>query len=424
MQNNGDKQQSSFMGGFVGHTLSIVVSVVVVIYLGYHFFSGFNSDLTTEFAMQITENDVTELNAYIMRNESVVYSTNVGGIGYNYSDGTKINAGATVASIYGSLTNTEATRDKIITIDKEIELLRESSAVEGLIGSDTSTIDNRINSYFLEIRESVENDNYSHLSKRRDQFLTLLNKRQLITGKVDSFDSIIESLNSAKELLTTGLDSVTETVISKVPGFFYSVLDGYESFFTKDAALNITLESFDKLLECEPTEYGPEAVGKIATDFSWYIVVEITRDELRYYNEGYSYDVLFPFNDDIVLNMKLISIIAPDIGERVLLVLSSHEIPENFSFNRMQPVEIIKESFTGYKVPISAVRLKDGKMGVYILVGTTVDFRYIDVILESDGYYIVAPRDVENDPEYYTKLGLYDLIITGGKNLYVGKIIS
>jgi len=70
------------------------------------------------------------------------------------------------------------------------------------------------------------------------------------------------------------------------------------------------------------------------------------------------------------------------------------------------------------------VRLLEGKMGVYILVGNTVNFKYIDVLLESDGYYIVSPQDPENDPEYYTKLGLYDLMITAGKNLAVGKMIS
>jgi len=62
-------------------------------------------------------------------------------------------------------------------------------------------------------------------------------------------------------------------------------------------------------------------------------------------------------------------------------------------------------------------------MGVFILVGNVVDFRFIEVILESDGYYIVAPQDLD-DPEYPTKLALYDIIITGGKDLYVGKIIT
>ena len=63
-------------------------------------------------------------------------------------------------------------------------------------------------------------------------------------------------------------------------------------------------------------------------------------------------------------------------------------------------------------------------MGVYIQIGNTIDFRYIDVILETDGYYVAAPQDIENDPDYRSKLGLYDIMITGGKDLYVGKMIS
>lgn len=66
----------------------------------------------------------------------------------------------------------------------------------------------------------------------------------------------------------------------------------------------------------------------------------------------------------------------------------------------------------------------DGVQGVYILVGNIVEFRQIEVLLELDGYYIVTEQDVRDDPDYREKLGLYDAIITGGKDLYVGKMIN
>ena len=426
MQKNTEKRTNNPLGGFLGYLISVVISVIAVIYLGYHFLGSLGNELTTEYAIQVVENDFETFDAYIFRNETIVYSEKTGGIGYAFSDGSKVKVGSTVASIYGTDTATgSAARNEIIAIDREIELLNESNSTDGLALSDTKTLDTRIDSYYMSIRQSAEEGVYSGLSNRRDELLTLLNKRQIITGKVESFDYVIEDLTEQRDRLTSGLDSVNETVTAHATGFFYSALDGYEAIFSADKINRLTPEMFDALIASEPESYDSHAVGKIATDFSWYIVIETTLPELRNYNEGYTYDVIFPYNNDTKLAMKLSRVITSNGDQRVLLVFSSHEFPTDFSFDRMQPVEIVRSSHTGYKVPVSAVRLsEDGRMGVYILVGTTVDFRYIDVLLEADGYYIVAPRDAENDPEYYTKLGLYDIIITGGKDLYVGKIIT
>ncbi len=426
MQKNTEKRNASPLGGFLGYLISIAVSVIAVIYLGYHFIGSLGSELTTEYAIQVTENDLAKFDAYIFRNETVVYSEESGGVGYSFADGTKVKVNSAIASIYASdaVASSDA-RDKIIAIDREIELLRESNLTDGLAVSDKGTLDSRIDSYYMAIRKGAEDGDYTGLSKRRDEFLTLLNKRQVITGKVENFDSIIDNLNSERDNLTSGLDAASETVLAPTTGFFYSTLDGYESTFTTEQINKLTPEIFDELINSEPQSYSEKAIGKIATDFSWYIALETTRSELRNYNEGYTYSVIFPHNNDTEIKMKLSKVIAPDGSQRVILIFSSHECPDGFSFNRMQPVEVVRSSYTGYKVPISAVRLsEDGRMGVYILIGTTVDFRYIDVLLESDGYYIIAPRNAETDPEYYTKLGLYDIVITGGKDLYVGKIIT
>lgn len=425
MQKTTENRTKNPLGGFLWYVVSIVISVIVIVYLGYHFFSGLGGELLTQHALQVTENDVEEFDAYLFRNETVVYSNETGGIGYIFPDGTKVAAGTVLANIYGGTEATSnETREQIIAIDRKIDLLVSSNSTDGFSAADTQTLDARIDSYFMTIRKSAEEGVYMSLPKRRDEFLTLLNKRQVITGRVKNFDDVIEDFRSSRESLTAGLDSVSETVIAPATGFFHSSLDGYEAIFTGDVIDALTLELFDAMITTEPIEYGANAIGKLATDFRWYIVIEAGREQLRFYNEGYNYQVIFPYNNDTQLKMELSDIVAPDGGDRILLVFSSHEVPEDFSFNRMQTVEVVRNSYTGYKVPISAVRLVDGKMGVYILVGNTVDFKYIDVILEGDGYYIVAPRDPQNDPDYMTKLGLYDVIVTAGRNLYVGKIIK
>ena len=79
MQNTKQQRAKDSVGGVVGYLVSIVISAVVIIYLGYHFINSFGTEMTTEYALQITENDMVEFDAYILRNETVVYSTVTGG---------------------------------------------------------------------------------------------------------------------------------------------------------------------------------------------------------------------------------------------------------------------------------------------------------------------------------------------------------
>ena len=148
-------------------------------------------------------------------------------------------------------------------------------------------------------------------------------------------------------------------------------------------------------------------------------------EQLKLFGEGFSYAVKFPFNSDVTVKMVLHRIIRENDSDRVVLIFRTNVMPEGFSYFRKQNIQIIQESYTGYKIPANAVRVVNGVKGVYILRGNTVHFREIVVLAETDGFFIVEEQPSYFEDEfYYKKLGLYDMVITSGKNLYDGKIIS
>ena len=414
----------SRLADLVVHIATIAVAAAALAYLGYHFFEGFSADIETEYATIVTDSDVVPLDAYIMRSESVIFAaspTSGHSVGYVFSDGTKVHGGQVVANIY---TGDGSSDEAIVDLDRRIDLLESSNLTDGMTSSDTYVIDSKIQNYYYLIHQSTLLGNYSNLTKRRDELLTLINKRRILTGVTTGYSDRIESLTAERALLSAGQDTIAESVEAPYAGYFYSTTDGYESTFSASKVESLTLAEFDKMLSSQPTRYSDRAVGKMVSDFDWYIVCETTRDSLRYFTKGYSYYVNFPYNDDISIKMTLSNVVSEVGSDRVLLVLEAERIPEDFSFRRMQPVEIVRSSYTGYRVPISAARLVDGKQGVYIMIGNTIEFREIDILLEMDGYYIVAEQDPVNDPDYASKLGLYDQIVVSGKNLYDGKLIS
>ena len=421
---NKTRSGRSRLADLVVHIATIAVAAAALAYLGYHFFEGFSADIETEYATLVTDSDVVPLDAYIMRSESVIFAasaTSGHSVGYVFSDGTKVHGGQVVANIY---TGDGSSDEAIVDLDRRIDLLESSNLTDGMTSSDTYVIDSKIQNYYYLIHQSTLLGNYSNLTKRRDELLTLINKRRILTGVTTGYSDRIESLTAERALLSAGQDTIAESVEAPYAGYFYSTTDGYESTFSASKVESLTLAEFDKMLSSQPTRYSDRAVGKMVSDFNWYIVCETTRDSLRYFTKGYSYYVNFPYNDDISIKMTLSNVVSEVGSGRVLLVLETERIPEDFSFRRMQPVEIVRSSYTGYRVPISAARLVDGKQGVYIMIGNTIEFREIDILLEMDGYYIVAEQDPVNDPDYASKLGLYDQIVVSGKNLYDGKLIS
>lgn len=98
-------------------------------------------------------------------------------------------------------------------------------------------------------------------------------------------------------------------------------------------------------------------------------------------------------------------------------------MPEDFSYLRVQSMEITIRVRKGLRVPAEAVRVIDGETGVYILRGGIVEFRRVSVLFERDGDCIVDAALTAGDGET-PYLALYDEVITAGKDLYVGKVLK
>jgi len=406
------------------YVLTAIVSLLVIFYLIYHLFNGFASEIETEAAFITTMNETLTLDAYVIRNETVLHSQSGGGVNYAFEDGEKVSKNAKIADVYSDAGGRELTAE-IIEIDNKITVLENSNAEKNSPASDTQIIDNRINSLYYLIREKLESGDIEYALRKKNELLTLLNKRQIVVQAVESFDDKILSYRNERGYVASQMSDISETLYADRTGYFYTTVDGYESIFTVEEAESLTLESFDRMVASSPVDRGGTAIGKIVTDYNWYVVCEITSEQNRIFTEGVSYRVIFPYSSSEEISMTLEKIVAPTDSDRVLLLFKTGTLPAGFNYLRKQEIEIVQSEYTGYKVPLSSVRMVDGQLGVYILVGNIVKFKTIEPLLEQNDYYIVKeqPNWME-DEEYQSKLGLYDLIITKGTGLYDGKIVD
>lgn len=407
------------------YLLSVVLSVIVIWYIMYHLFSGVDKKVETTPAVMSTVNTDIMLEAYIIRDETVLRANTAGGVNYLFSDGEKVGAGSVVANIYSG-TGAAEVSDRILQIDKNIEVLENSAVANDSTLTDSGMIDKKIYELFYVMRDKIEDGDVEYALYKKDELLTYLNKRQLITQNNKSYEQQIIALKEERDRLVGQLIHLEENVSVAKSGYFYSSVDGYENIFDISKISDLTIDGYNALVNSDPAVYnGANVVGKIVNSNEWYIVSSVGKNERNKFTEGESYNIVFPYNSDVSVNMKLEKILRDNSSDSMVLVFKTDYMPDGFNYLRKQNIQIVDESYTGYKVPVNAVRVVDGVRGVYILSGNTVLFKEITVLTEQDGFFIVKEQPLYLDDEfYYKKLGLYDMIIVSGKDLYDGKIIS
>lgn len=418
-----------YLAGVLKYVISTVCSIGLVVFLMYHIIGSLTSDVDTASISFTTQEQVSEYDAYIFRGESLLYTSpgDVGNINFLREDGTKVSVGEEICQVYTGSASSES-GIAIAEIERKLELLNNSNLDENVNYSDTQLIDTAISNAYYTLLSRMADGAAGYAMAKSDDLIAAMNQRLIITRHVENFDRQIRMLESERTALITGSGAAAESVYSDCAGYYYSDIDGFEEIFSSEKISNLTLDEYDSLISSaadislQKNRQGGTNCGKIVTEYNWYIGVRITTEESRSYTEGYTYTVIFPYNSDIRISMILDRMILQADDDRVVLVFRTNTIPEHFSFLRRQTVQIVTETWEGYKVPLSAVRIVDGVQGVYILEGYIVEFRRIEPMCEIDGYFIC--RENNGSEEDADMLEMYDHIIINGKNLYSGKIIS
>ncbi len=419
-----------------------ILSIGLVAYLSYHIAASFEKDVNTMFARRTTLRSTVTCDGYVFRQEMPI-AVSSSGSGTLYSaleDGEKVRSSDKVAEIYSGYSPDVGNR--LAAIDRQISMLESCRTLSVAIG-DTGTVDEGIFDTVVEMgRAGAIGDLARGSSYHSDLFLKM-KKRSVLTGEISDFTARIAELEAQKENLRSGLGTLTETVVSPASGYYYSECDGYETLFSSSKIDSLSLTVLNELIASEPASAEGTA-GKIVTSHKWYLACPMTKeDAAKIGGVGGQFRVTMQNNVDTPLDMTVYSVGTASDG--ALVVFECEDVREGFDFTRSQSVTVITAETTGFKVPVSAVRIVDGVEGVYIIDEIKVGFRRIDVIDESGGFYLCrevtaadeTPADTEETGEtaesgepaetgeaeeekYIPWLKQNDLMITGGTGLSEG----
>ena len=401
-------------------SIATVVILVIVTLTVLKSTYGFTGAVNTEVAKIITEKDYMSFTSYILKNESVITSEYDGGIYYLADNAQRVNPGDELARVYENPIN-ESISKKYAEIDKYIAILEESIGDGVFTLGESKEVQSRISQLYYDMARAVANGDSSVISAGAEDFLILLNKISVYSGKGDGLQRLLDEYKKQRASLESEYSGDFEVVNTPEGGYFFRETDGYEDIYTAADIKDLTYESFTKMTEATPS--AENYAGKILTDYRWYLVIPTVKGISDTYSIGSSYDISFPDSNNRTLQMELDNIVLDSTGSKSLMVFVCGIIDGSFDYLRVQQVNITYRNISGYRVPVSAVCDVGGNTGVYILNDGMASFRKVVVLYEGEGYYIVLSQSMSNDG-YYVYLKPNDNIITDCKNMYEGKIIG
>ncbi len=398
----------------VFNILKWVALAFLLIFVFSQIYSGLISPLTTDTVYAYSTYKGYDTTGFIVRNETVVEDTVSGVLSYDVMNGGRVAKGGTIATVYSSSAEAD-NRIRVQELEKRIATLEKIQNYNALNATDLTSVNRTIKDALTDIIRNTQGGKVT-TTEQYDALLENMARRQIITGQVTDFNALLTQLKAEKASLTSGNEDKADKVVSPQSGYVIYTVDGYEESLSVETLKDLTAK---QLATVQKGDVPENAVCKIVSDYEWYIAASMPFDQSLNLKEG----------SKVTLKTKLLSV--PELaatvkhinkesmGDKAVVVFACNTMNNELAGARNIDITVVYEEFSGLKVDNRAIRMVDGKKGVYVLLAQQVRFVPVEVIWSGENYSIVKQEASEKKV-----LRIYDEIVVKGKNLYDGKIIN
>ncbi len=395
--------------------LRFLIILIIVVFLGHQVISAIYNPVKTETAKFYTAVDDFNITGLIIRNETLVESNDGGVKHFVIADGNRVSKNGVIANIYDNesasitVTNIESVKNKIADIEDILSYNDIEAANLDLINA---RVEERVNELIMATSIGA----YDGVTEKANNLLSSINRKQAAVGVASDLTPRLEALKSELTSLSSALPTVKGQIKATQSGYFVSKTDGYEQVFKTDNLDALTPEFFKS---ATVKEHSANVIGKIVSDYEWYIAAEVSLNESLNYKEGERLIITTSVKSSPELSVSVKKINISESTASAVIIFSCNEMNSELASMRSGPMSVIKAEYSGLKVPRKALRVVEGVKGVYVLSGMQIEFVPIEIIYSSDSYIICEKQSESGDV-----LMLYDEVVVKGKNLYDGKIVS
>lgn len=396
--------------------IAVILSVIVIAYMTYNAFAYTYSPVSTERLTEEASIEQTfDFKGFVMRDETAINSQS-GGTSISLAvDGTRVAKGDCIAiscannddaSVYTRLKAAKEEYNRLVTLNNQ----------NGVNELSSEKLNDEIQTAYGDILNKIFQNDFSTVSKSVEEFNNKSATRQIMSeGSIDLSDAIT-TLKEEIDSLESKNVKYTE-VEAPASGYYINNLDGYETTLNYAEADKLTIEQIEKAVEAEPSE-AASASGKLVSSYLWYLAGVVDTKHTKSFPVGKNIIVNFPDEGLENVSMKVES--AEAVNGKLKVILSSTLMNETLANMRIENVEIVEQSYSGYKIPSNAIRFdKENHSGVYVLRGKIISFIEVEILYSQEEYVIVSASRTGG-----RGLKLYDDVVIKGRDVYDGKVIN
>ncbi len=389
-----------------------ILLAAIAAYFGYNVVSSLYAPLMTATVTPYEAGAGYYASGFVVREEELLYSQ-YGTTVLNCAEGAHVAANDTVATGYRS-EDAKTRQTRIDELSGQIEQLQYAwSAVSSVY--DQAALDADIAGDLAQLSRYLALRDMNSVSDLSPELKGLILRRTGSDSDSGSLQARISTLQAELETLEAQSAGDTSAILAGKAGTFSAAVDGYESVLTPERLIEMTVAEFESV---QPDETDANAIGRLVTSATWYYACVVPASELSGVEEGDRATLTFARDYYQPVTMRVARLGGNEAGSR-LLVLSSDRALQNVTLLRQQSAEIVFTSYSGLRVPKSAVRVENGQTGVYILEGTLAKWKPITILHDTGESYVVTL-----DTSSTNNLWPGDELIINAKNLYDGKVVN
>ncbi|MBR2039885.1 MAG: hypothetical protein IJ948_00680 [Clostridia bacterium] len=395
--------------------LKISIGVIVAIFIINQLISSLYMPIKTENAVFYTANDGFKITGHIIRNETYVTSNDDGVLHFVTEDGSRVAKDGVIANIYGSA-DASITVSQIDVLKDQIADIEDILSYNDIEAADLGLINSKISNSLGDFIFENSGGNFENADSLSKILLSANNRKQVALGVATGLSERLDSLKKALNGLTDTLPKTKGSILAKESGYFVSKTDGYEKAFPIDDLSKVTDEFLSSV---KPEEKEKNIIGKIVSDYEWYIAAVLPLNDSLKYKEGQELKLVTSIKSSPTLLVSVKQINISEENENAVIIFACNDMNSELATIRTAGMTVVDKEYSGLRVSKKALRVVDSQKGVYVQTGMQIHFVPVEIIYRQDDY-ILCEKKNENG----NFLKLYDKVVVKGKNLYDGKIIG
>lgn len=360
---------------------------------------------------------------YIFRDQELINSPSSGYLECYSEEGARVNEGDVIAAVYDGEVDPAVT-EEIAHVKSEIKKLSDSSVRADIYAASAAKIELNIADLIYALTETRENNEFSDIAGTKETVNDYIGSKQTALGNGKTDEERLNELNAELNRLEGSISASKSDITAPRAGVFSSKIDGYENALSIDMMGDATPVYLNNLkrenVSSSANVSSGEPVCKIIDNYEWYFVGNISEKEAENFSVGDSISLRFYELSDSVISGTVTAMSKAEGGKIAITVYSTKYVESIYSTSKVS-AELLTESSSGIKIPSAALRVIDGKQGVYVVRLGVARFVPIELIYNNKEWAIISRPDKLEDGEL--SLEIYDEVIVDTKGIEEGKVV-